>query len=71
MTSFAYAAHPARVVCGSGPLDQSPAQVHRLGRSRVMVVHDPATGTTARRPRFMIDAPGYRWLTYTFRIASA
>jgi len=49
MTSFVYAAHPARVVFGSGTLDQLPAEVRKLRRSRVMVVHDRALGGAVDR----------------------
>ncbi len=49
MTSFVYAANPARVVFGSGTLDRLPAEVRRLGRSRVMVVYDLAMGDAVDR----------------------
>lgn len=41
MNPFVYAAHPARVIFGSGTLSQLPAEVERLGLSRVLVLSTP------------------------------
>jgi alcohol dehydrogenase class IV len=49
MRSFVYAAHPARVVFGSGTLGQLRAEVERLGAARVMVVSDPGMAATVGR----------------------
>ncbi|RSM45363.1 alcohol dehydrogenase [Actinoplanes sp. ATCC 53533] len=49
MTSFVYAANRARVLFGSGTMGQLPAEVSRLGGSRVMVVYDPAMGDVVDR----------------------
>ena len=49
MTSFEYASSPSRVVFGPGVLDRLPAEVTRLGRSRVLVVSGSGTADAAAR----------------------
>lgn len=41
MTSFSYTAQPARIVFGSGTLEQVHDEVARLGRSRALVLASP------------------------------
>jgi maleylacetate reductase len=46
--AFTYNANPGRVIFGAGTLDRLPAEVERLGLSRVLVVATPAQESDAR-----------------------
>ncbi|MEU6375801.1 maleylacetate reductase and hydroxyquinol 1,2-dioxygenase domain-containing protein [Streptomyces sp. NPDC046909] len=49
MSSFSYTAHPARIVFGTGTLDQVSEEVERLGRRRVLVLAGPHRADVTER----------------------
>jgi alcohol dehydrogenase class IV/protocatechuate 3,4-dioxygenase beta subunit len=51
MEAFVHTAGPARVVFGSGTIDQLRAETERLGRSRAFLVAGPGRGEAVERAR--------------------
>ncbi|GAY07266.1 maleylacetate reductase and hydroxyquinol 1,2-dioxygenase domain-containing protein [Pseudonocardia sp. N23] len=49
MTSFAYTVHPARIVFGTGTLENVRDEVQRLGRTRVLVLASPGLAAAGDR----------------------
>ncbi len=56
MDAFVYSAHPARVIFGSGTLSQLPAEVERLGLTRVLVLSTPQQEADANATARAISA---------------
>jgi maleylacetate reductase len=58
MKPFTYQAHPSRVVFGAGVLRELPAELDRLGASRVLVLSTPGHAGAAARVAELIGARG-------------